>query len=251
MQHSSRRLLVGSAFLLVALLIAYAGVVDNDFVGYDDGVYVADNERVRAGFEASGIRWAFTTGHAANWHPLTWLSHMLDVELFGLKPGPHHLMNLLFHVINTLLLFVFLQRTTGAMGRSALVAALFALHPLHVESVAWVSERKDVLSTLFFLLTLLAYNLYTRDPVPRRYIAVFVLLALGLMAKPMLVTVPFLLLLLDIWPLRRFRLESAERRHAIKLVIEKLPLFLLIIAQIVGDSAYISTSLLKNDNLSN
>ena len=158
---------------------------------------------------------------------------MVDVELFGLKPGPHHLMNLLFHVLNTLLLFLFLRQTTGATGRSALVAALFALHPLHVESVAWVSERKDVLSTLFFLLTLWAYTLYTRDPAPRRYTLIFVLLALGLMAKPMLVTVPFVLLLLDIWPLQRFRLESPERGSAMKLVIEKLPLFALIVASSV------------------
>ena len=216
--------------LIALTLAAYSSVGSLDFVTLDDPQYIIDNPKVNQGLSWSAVQWAFTTGHASNWHPLTWISHMVDVELFGLKPGPHHLMNLLFHVINTLLLFMFLQRTTGAMGRSALVAALFALHPLHVESVAWVSERKDVLSTLFFMLTLWAYTLYARDPMPRQYIAVFFLLAMGLMAKPMLVTVPFILLLLDVWPLRRFSLETPERGVALKLVTEKLPLFGLIIA---------------------
>jgi tetratricopeptide (TPR) repeat protein len=222
------------AVALVALTVAaYSSVGSLGFVTLDDPQYIIDNPQVSQGLKWSGVQWAFTTGHASNWHPLTWISHMVDVELFGLNPGPHHLMNLLFHVLNTLLLFLFLRQTTGATGRSALVAALFALHPLHVESVAWVSERKDVLSTLFFLLTLWAYTLYTRDPALRRYTLVFVLLALGLMAKPMLVTVPFVLLLLDIWPLQRFRLESPERGTAMKLVIEKLPLFALIVASSV------------------
>lgn len=219
--------------LVVLTIAAYSSVGSLGFVTLDDPQYITDNPQVNQGLTWSGVQWAFTTGHASNWHPLTWISHMVDVELFGLKPGPQHLMNLLFHVINTLLLFMFLQRTTGAMGRSALVAVLFALHPLHVESVAWVSERKDVLSTLFFLLTLWAYTRYTRNPAPGRYIVVFVLLALGLMTKPMLVTVPFVLLLLDVWPLQRFRLESPELGEAMKLVIEKLPLFLLIVASSV------------------
>lgn len=218
------------AALVLLTIAAYSSVGSLDFVSFDDPQYITENLQVSQGLSWSGVEWAFTTGQASNWHPLTWISHMMDVELFGLNPGPHHLVNLFFHVINTLLLFMFLQRTTGAMFRSALVAALFALHPLHVESVAWVSERKDVLSTLFFMLTLWAYTLYARDPAPRRYIAVFVLLALGLMAKPMLVTVPFLLLLLDFWPLKRFRLESPEPGLAMKLVIEKLPLFALIVA---------------------
>lgn len=215
--------------LVVLTVTAYSSVGSLGFVSLDDPQYIIDNPKVNQGLTWSGVQWAFTTGHASNWHPLTWISHMVDVELFGLKPGPHHVMNLLFHVINTLLLFVFLHRTTGALGRSALVAALFALHPLHVESVAWVSERKDVLSTLFFMLTLWTYTWYTRNPEPRRFIAVFVLLALGLMVKPMLVTVPFILLLLDIWPLQRFRLESPERGQAVRLVTEKFPLFVLIV----------------------
>lgn len=222
-----------AAALVVLTIAAYSSAGSLGFVTFDDPNYILANPQVSQGLTWSGLEWAFTTGHASNWHPLTWLSHMLDVEVFGVNPGPHHLINLLFHILNTLLLFVLLQRATGATGRSALVAALFALHPLHVESVAWVSERKDVLSTLFFMATLWAYITYTRDPVLRRYIAVFILLALGLMAKPMLVTLPFVLLLLDIWPLQRYQLECPDRRVAVKLVLEKLPLFALIIASSV------------------
>jgi tetratricopeptide (TPR) repeat protein len=222
-----------AAALVILTIAAYSSVGSLGFVTLDDPNYIMDNPKVSHGLTWSGVEWAFTTGHASNWHPLTWLSHMLDVELFGVNPGPHHLVNLFFHVINTLLLFVLLQRSTGATGRSALVAVLFALHPLHVESIAWISERKDVLSTLFFMLTIWAYIAYTSKPLLRRYIMVFVLLALGLMAKPMLVTLPFVLLLLDIWPLKRFNLESPEREIAVKLVLEKLPLFVLIIASSV------------------
>ena len=218
-----------SLALVVLTITAYSSVVSMDFVTFDDPRYILDNPQVNQGLSWSGAKWAFTTGHASNWHPVTWLSHMIDVELFGLNAGMHHAMNLLFHVINTLLLFMFLNRITGAMGRSALVAALFALHPLHVESVAWVSERKDVLSTLFFILTLWAYTAYVHKPVLSRYLAAFVLLALGLMSKPMLVTTPFVLLLLDIWPLQRFRLASPERSIALGLIREKLPLFALIV----------------------
>lgn len=216
--------------LLVLTITAYSSIGSLDFVTLDDPNYILDNPQVNQGLNWSGVKWAFTTGHASNWHPLTWVSHMADVEIFGLQSGAHHLVNLMFHLTNTLLLFTFLYRTTGATGRAALVAALFALHPLHVESVAWISERKDVLSTMFFMLTLWAYALYARNPHPRRYLVVFVLLALGLMAKPMLVTLPFVLLLLDVWPLQRFSLNSPERGCAMRLVIEKLPLFALIIA---------------------
>ena len=159
------------------------------------------------------IRWAFTTGHAGNWHPLTWISHMLDIQLFGLNPQGHHLMNLFFHIANTLLLFFVLHRMTKALWQSAFVAALFALHPLHVESVAWVAERKDVLSTFFWMLTMGAYCYYVERPGLRRYLPVLLLFALGLMAKPMLVTLPFVLLLLDYWPLRRF--EENKSNHTI------------------------------------
>ena len=151
------------------------------------------------------LKWAFTTTHAPYWHPLTWLSHMLDVQLFGLKAGGHHLMNVFFHIANTLLLFLILRRMTKTLWRSAFVAALFALHPLHVESVAWVAERKDVLSTLFWMLTLGAYAYYAERPGYRRYLLVLVCFLLGLMSKPMLVTLPFVLLLLDFWPLGRLQ----------------------------------------------
>lgn len=222
-----------SLALLILTMAAYSSVVSLDFVTFDDPQYILDNPQVNQGLTWSGAKWAFTTGHASNWHPVTWLSHMLDVELFGLNAGMHHAMNLLIHIINTLLLFMFLQRITGATGRSALVAALFSLHPLHVESVVWISERKDVLSTLFFILTLWAYSAYVNKPALSRYLAVFVLLALGLMSKPMLVTTPFVLLLLDIWPLQRFKLSSPERSIALGLIREKLPLFALIITSSV------------------
>jgi tetratricopeptide (TPR) repeat protein len=222
------------AFALLAITVAaYSAVGSFDFINFDDPQYVYGNPQVTQGLTWSGVQWAFTTGHASNWHPLTWISHMVDVELFGVKPGPHHLVNLLLHVVNTLLLFGLLRRTTGATGRSALVAALFALHPLHVESVVWISERKDLLSTLFFMLTLWAYAAYARKPTLRRYLPVFVLLALGLLAKPMLVTLPFVLLLFDIWPLKRIGVDAWDRAMAARLVVEKIPLFALVAASSV------------------
>jgi len=220
-------LAVGLVLITVA---AYSAVGTFGFMTLDDGHYVYGNWNVLRGLTWPGVQWAFTTGHAGNWHPLTWLSHMLDVELFGAQPGPHHLVNLLLHVVNTLLLFVFLLRATGAVGRSALVAAFFAVHPLHVESVAWISERKDVLSTLFFMLTLWAYTAYAHKQTLSRYLAVFALLGLGLMAKPMLVTLPFVLLLLDVWPLKRFSFTDWNGAAALRLVIEKIPLLLLVMA---------------------
>src|ERR1700683_5269074 len=168
--------------LIAANLIVYASVRHHGFVNYDDDDYVTTNAVVQSGLTWHGVSWAFTTGHAANWHPLTWLSHMLDVELYGFDPGAHHLTNLWFHIANTLLLFGLLHRMTGALGRSAFVAGLFAVHPLHVESVAWVAERKDVLSTLFWMLTLWAYVEYVRRPGLRRYWPVLLFFALGLMA---------------------------------------------------------------------
>jgi len=221
-------------------LIVYAPVWHHDFVNYDDYQYVSENADVSGGLTWHGVWWAFTTGAAANWHPLTWLSHMLDVQLYGLSPGPHHLTNLLFHIANTLLLFGLLHRMTGALGRSAFVAGLFAVHPLHVESVAWVAERKDVLSTLFWMLTLSAYVAYVQRPRLRRYLVVLLFFALGLMAKPMLVTLPFVLLLLDFWPLGRMSQEPDPagrwapsrnwRATVVPLVWEKLPLLALAVA---------------------
>ncbi len=219
--------------LIAATVAAYWVVGSFDFVNLDDPKYITENPQVLQGLNWSGVQWAFTTNHASNWHPLTWLSHMADVEIFGVKSGAHHLVNLFFHVLNSVLLFGFLYRVTGATGRSALVAALFALHPLHVESVAWISERKDVLSTFFFMLTLGAYYSFVSKRSLGRYLVVFTSLALGLLAKPMLVTLPFLLLLLDFWPLRRTSYELPDLGQFTRLVIEKLPLFALIIVSSV------------------
>jgi len=190
--------------LTAATLIAFWQVTQCGFISIDDDVYVTDNIHIHDGVTMEAIRWAFTTGYAANWHPLTWMSHMLDVQLFGLKPRWHHLTNLLFHVANTLLLFFIFHRMTKSPWRSAFVAALFAVHPLHVQSVAWVAERKDVLSTFFWMLTMGAYIHYVEHPRLKNYLAVLIFFALGLISKPMLVTLPFVLLLLDYWPLQRF-----------------------------------------------
>ncbi len=242
-------------YVLLALvtLLAYVGVLQNDFVVYDDPDYVTANHFVQRGLTWEGIRWAFTSTYYSNWFPLNWLSHMLDCQLFGVRPWAHHLMNVLYHAASTLLLFHVLRRMTGALWRSAFVAALFAWHPLRVESVAWACERKDTLSTLFWMLTLLAYLRYTEQPGLRRYATALVLFALGLMAKPMLVTLPFVLLLLDLWPLKRWQWPAVAVRKAevprvpdsspegrtpaspqstlpstlFRLVIEKLPFFAL------------------------
>ena len=190
-----------------------------DFVNYDDPDYVTANLHVQSGRSWKNLAWAFGTGHASNWHPVTWISHMLDWRFFGASAAGHHWVSLLFHILNGLLLFAFLRLMTGELWRSWMVAALFALHPLHVESVAWISERKDVLSMFFFLLCLWAYVGYVRDQDGRRYLLALVFFAFGLMSKPMLVTVPFLLLLIDYWPLMRYRSASGTRL----LIREKLP----------------------------
>jgi protein O-mannosyl-transferase len=192
--------------LLLAVGLVFGQTLRHAFVNYDDTVYAYENPHIRAGLTAEGVFWAFSHSHAANWHPLSSLSHMLDCQLYGLNPGLHHLNNVLLHAGAAILLLLVLWRMTDALWPSALVAALFAIHPLRVESVAWVSERKDVLSGLFFMLTLAAYVAYARRPTfsLTRYLAVIALFALGLMAKPVLVTLPFLLLLLDYWPLGRW-----------------------------------------------
>ena len=224
--------------LAVATLAVYGQVVGHQFIGLDDDVYVRDNPMVMGGLTLKGIIWAFTTFYDSNWHPLTWLSHMVDVQMFGLNAGGHLLINTLIHLSNTFLLFLFLKRVTGARWESAIVAALFALHPLHVESVAWAVERKDTLSTLFGLLCLLAYARYAERSTPGRYALVFLWLGLGLMAKPMLVTWPFVLLLLDYWPLRRidWRPDDGIKRFTkawLPLIREKLPLFCLVAVSMV------------------
>jgi Tfp pilus assembly protein PilF len=214
---------------LVAITwIVFGQTLTHDFVNFDDHVYVYENPLVVKGLTAEGIIGAFTHIHARNWHPLTTLSHMLDCQLYGLNPHGHHFTNVILHTISVLLLFLVLMQMTGALWRSVFVAALFAIHPLHVESVAWIAERKDVLSALFFMLTLGAYAHYARAPSALRYLLVALLFALGLMSKPMLVTLPFVLLLLDYWPLHRIDgRESDLRNRQRKLIIEKVPLFVL------------------------
>ena len=215
-------------FLLITVLVLVdAPVKDYPFINYDDTLYVTEAPQVQQGLGWDSVVWSMTTMEAANWHPLTWLSHMLDVQLFGLNPAGHHLTNLLLHMANVLLLFGVLQHMTGAVWRSALVAALFALHPLNVESVAWVAERKNVLSTLFWLLTMAAYMGYVRKPHWGRYLGMTGIFVLGLMAKPMLVTLPCVLLLLDYWPLGRLGKDSKEFWERLpRLAAEKLPLFI-------------------------
>ena len=230
MRKASNKYLVLLIYPALALttLAAYWQVHNCDFTSYDDNLYVTQNWHVKTGLTRDNVLWAFTAGHASNWHPLTWLSHMLDCHLFGTNPRWHHLTNLLLHIANTLLLFAVLKRMTAAFWRSAFVAAVFALHPLHVESVAWIAERKDVLSTLFWLLTMIAYLNYVRRPGISRYLLALLLFALGLMAKPMLVTLPFVLLLLDYWPLERLQLRrDTNRRLWFQLVREKVPFFIL------------------------
>jgi protein O-mannosyl-transferase len=228
--YRSRSLLWILAALVAINLVIYAQVRSYEFTQWDDPHYVFQNRVVSQGLTWQGIRWAFATGHAANWHPLTWLSHMLDVQLFGMSAGPHHVINILFHIANTLLVFLLLFRMTAALWRSAFVAGLFAAHPLHVESVAWIAERKDVLSAFFMLLTIWAYIAYVRKSSARRYLLIVLLFALALMSKPMAVTLPLILFLLDIWPLNRLRLLSGQKAICLQLIREKAPLILLAMA---------------------
>lgn len=225
-----------AAVLAAATLVLYAGVRGHAFLHFDDDLYVTDNPQVLAGLGGRGVAWALTTLHAANWHPLTWLSHMADVTLFGLEPGAHHLVNAAIHAVNAGLLLLVLARLTGAPARSAAAALLFAVHPLRVEAVAWVAERKELLGALFGLLMLAAYVRYARRPSARRYLLVLAAFAASLLSKPTWVTAPFLLLLLDVWPLRRLALPgtrgppadpgapAAPARTWGALLLEKLPL---------------------------
>ena len=221
--------------LIAVTLIAYYPIRHGDFINYDDQAYVYNNQRVRQGLTAGNVAWAFKTTDLTNWHPVTWLSHMADVQLFGTNAAGHHATSFFLHLLNVLLLFGVLCRMSGLIWRSAFVGAVFAVHPLNVESVAWVSERKNVLSTSFALLTIWAYVAYTRRGGRRRYLLVVVLFILGLMTKPMLVTLPFGLLLLDFWPLGRTSQTgppgdiAPRRRRLFKLVLEKAPLFALAI----------------------
>src|SRR5205809_5501545 len=226
-------------FLAVISLIVFGQTIRYDFVNFDDDLYVYNTPAIQSGVTIKGIAVAFISQHARNWHPLTTLSHMLDCQLYGLNAGGHHATNIILHTIAVLLLFQVLRQMTGAVWKSTIVAALFAVHPLHVESVAWISERKDVLSAVFFLLMLGAYGRYARAPSITRYLAVVVLFAAGLMSKPMLVSAPIVLLLLDYWPLRRFEQPSLttgkkkiaqcnnQRDIIRRLRLEKIPLLVL------------------------
>jgi tetratricopeptide (TPR) repeat protein len=220
-KHRSLVPLLGLSLFLGTLALYYPAL-QNGFVNYDDPAYVTSNYHVLHGLSLSNLKWAFTSAAEANWHPLTWVSHQLDAQLFGMRPIGHHAQSVLWHAVNVLLLFLLLARATGFPGRSALVAALFAAHPLNVESVAWIAERKTVLCTFFFLLTLAAYGWYVKQPRPSRYLLVAFLFALALMAKPMAITLPFALFLLDFWPLDRFPQTPLS-----KLILEKIPLLAL------------------------
>jgi tetratricopeptide (TPR) repeat protein len=231
---------LGVALVVLATIAAYGRVAGFGFIeNYDDSIYVTQNPHVRTGWTLANVAWAFSRQCAGNWHPLTMLSHMTDCQLFGLSPGPPHLVNLLLHVLDTLLLFYVLSLSTGRAWPSLFVAGLFALHPTHVESVAWVAERKDVLSTLLWLLTMWAYVGYARRGGPTRYAAVIVLFAIGLLAKPMLVTLPFVLILFDYWPLDRIRAtrepnpaRGVRAAPMTRILLEKLPLLLLVVVSV-------------------
>jgi protein O-mannosyl-transferase len=244
---TSRSQLVWVSILLALLTFGvYAQVSQFDFVSYDDPDYTDNNRHTRDGITKEGLVWAFTHSHAANWFPLTWISHMVDCHLFGLNAGPHHLVNLGIHTTSTVLLFLVLFSMVRTIWPCAFVAALFGLHPLHVESVAWIAERKDVLSAFFWILTIGAYARYVQDPKPKKYLLALTLFGLGLMSKPMLVTLPFVLLLLDFWPLNRFQVEipkSSKRNRVntsdvlkdqfIRLSKEKIPFFALTVLSCV------------------
>jgi len=227
-KKSRRWLSVGVCICLAVLTcIVFGQTLGHDFINYDDPRYVYENTNITSGLNTASIAWAFTHIHSMNWHPVTTISHMLDCQLYGLKAGGHHFTNVLLHTVAAILLFLALQCMTGALWRSAFVAAVFAIHPLRVESVAWVAERKDVLSGVFFMVTLLAYVQYARAPSIGRYLAVALAFALGLMSKPMLVTLPFVLLLLDYWPLGRIRGQKSDVSSHGKLamlLVEKIPL---------------------------
>jgi tetratricopeptide (TPR) repeat protein len=231
MKTLAQRPLVLGVLLFLAVAGVFIPAVSHGFITYDDPVYVTENAHVKAGLTASGIAWAFTSKEASNWHPLTWISHMADCQLYGLQPWGHHLTSVLLHALNASLLFAALRRMTGSVWRSLFAAALFGLHPLHVESVAWISERKDVLSTAFWMLCLWAYAIRAerekagRPGATAYYLIALGFFALGLMAKPMLVTLPCVLLLLDFWPLRRWQGAASGARWA--LIAEKIPFFIL------------------------
>jgi protein O-mannosyl-transferase len=226
-------------FLMLLILIVYWQVRNHEFVSLDDNFYVTTNPHVITGLKKENIIWAFSSVYQSNWHPLTWISHMLDVSLYGLDPGRHHLTNVFIHILNTLLLFMVLRRMTNDLWKSSFVAALFALHPLHVESVAWVSERKDVLCAFFWFLCMWSYDSYAKKPCFSRYMPILLFFSMGVMSKPMIVSLPFSLLLLDYWPLERFSNTKSHisqngcKKGNMNLLLEKAPLFVIAIASCV------------------
>jgi len=239
-QRKNSLLYLIGAFSVLIFLVYYP-VLNSNFTNYDDPSYVTSNTYVKSGLSTHSIAWAFSTFYSYNWHPLTWISHMLDVQLFGLDPMGHHATSLVFHITNSVLLFVLFNWMTGAKWKSLCLACLFALHPLHVESVAWVADRKDVLSTFFWFLAMLAYVDYARNPKGVKYALFTLLFTLGLMAKPMLVTFPFVLLLMDYWPLGRLRKDIPDPDGAnfspklslLNLILEKVPLVCISISSMI------------------
>ena len=232
--------------LSVLILAVYWKVQYYEFINYDDGRYITENKHVNSGFSKENFIWAFTHSHSANWHPITWLSHMLDVQIYGLNPGGHHLTSLAIHITNSLLLFLLFARMTGSIWRSCFVASAFAFHPINIESIAWAAERKSVLSTFFWLLTTWTYINYVQKKILARYSVVVLFFALGLMSKPMLVTLPFVLLLLDYWPLKRLKITPAKniipsdietqvdnKKKFLNLVFEKIPLLFLVVGSCI------------------
>src|SRR6202166_1274705 len=235
-----RRTLVLSLALVLLTVLVYWGIGNNAFINFDDNQYITDNFQVKSGLSWDTVKWAFITYDAANWHPLTWLSHALDCQLFGLNPAGHHFISVLLHAFNVVLLFLVLQSLTGFTWRSLMVATLFAVHPLNVESVAWAAERKTLLSMTFFLLALWAYCSYVRRPSLARYLGVTALFVLALMSKPQVITFPILLLLLDYWPLGRTRFTTESNlagalpaKKSPWLFVEKVPLLALSAASAV------------------
>jgi tetratricopeptide (TPR) repeat protein len=225
-------------FLMFATFCSYLQVKDHEFINFDDDLYITNNLNVQSGLTSDSVKWAFTTFYTGNWHPVIWLSHILDYQLYGLHAKGHHLTTLVLHIVNVVILFIILSHMTGKLWQSAFVAAMFSFHPLNVESVAWAAERKNVLSTLFWLLTMWAYIYYTEKPTIKRYGLVFLFFILGLMSKSMVVTLPFVLLLMDYWPLRRLEFNqergtstsveriNAKRSEVFRCVLEKIPLFI-------------------------
>jgi tetratricopeptide (TPR) repeat protein len=223
-----------SLFLILAILVVYYQTKNYDFVLLDDDVYITHNPFVAGGWSSENIKWAFSNSHGGFWIPLTWLTYIIDSQLHGLNAGYYHITNLIFHILNSLLLFFIFRQMTGDIWQSGFIAALFAVHPVHVESVAWVSERKDLLFAFFWLLTMWSYLHYVKRPSTRRYSLVILLFVAGLMSKPMIVTLPFVLLLCDYWPLKRFQLKKYPQADAIypkisvpKMILEKVPLIIL------------------------